>query len=250
MKLAIVAENIVKEFGGVKALDGLSLKIPEGITFGLLGPNGAGKTTLIRILVGILSPTSGKVEVLGKRPGTRESALEKGYMTQQSALYQDLTVEENLEFFAKMFGVGGKEKRRRRIDEILKLVDLVERRKALVSSLSGGMKQRTSLACALIHEPKVLFLDEPTVGVDPALRKVFWDHFKRLSDAGATVVISSHVMDEAERCDRLGLLRNGKLLIEGSLDDILEKTSAAKLEEAFLSLESGGLPVLEGGSVG
>lgn len=171
-------------------------------------------------------------------------------MTQQSALYQDLTVEENLEFFAKMFGVGGKEKRRRRIDEILKLVDLVERRKALVSSLSGGMKQRTSLACALIHEPKVLFLDEPTVGVDPALRKVFWDHFKRLSDAGATVVISSHVMDEAERCDRLGLLRNGKLLIEGSLDDILEKTSAAKLEEAFLSLESGGLPVLEGGSVG
>lgn len=236
---AIIVKDLVKEFKGARALDGLSLTIPEGITFGLLGPNGAGKTTLIRILVGIVSPTSGTASVLGGRPGSPSIAERVGYMTQLPALYQDLTVEENIEFFAKIFCIADRAQRRKRVEELLELVELTDKRKTLVSALSGGMKQRASLACALVHSPKLLFLDEPTVGIDPALRRVFWDHFKRLNEQGVTIIVSSHVMDEAERCDRLGLLHRGKLLIEGSLAEILAATGCSKLEEAFLALEEG-----------
>lgn len=241
MKPVVFVRDLVKEFKGFRALDGLSLEIPAGKTFGLLGPNGAGKTTLIRILVGSIAPTSGEVSVLGGRPGSRANAKRIGYMTQLPALYQDLSVEENLEFFAKVFGVDGREARRHRIEELLTLVDLAPKRRTLVASLSGGMKQRVSLACSLVHSPKLLFLDEPTVGVDPGLRRSFWDYFKQLNADGVTIIVSSHVMDEAERCDKLGLFRNGKLLIEGNLSEILKATSATKLEEAFLALEHYGL---------
>ncbi len=240
MEPVVAVKGLVKDFKRIRALDDLSLEIPAGITFGLLGPNGSGKTTLIRTLVGLISPTSGDVKVLGHKPGSREIARKIGYMTQLPALYNDLSVEENLEFFAKIFGIEGRKERRSKVEEALELVELTEERKALVSSLSGGMKQRASLACALVHSPKIIFLDEPTVGVDPALRISFWNHFKRLNAQGATIVVSSHVMDEAERCDRLALLRKGKLLIEGALSDILAATSSAKLEEAFLALESSG----------
>ncbi|MCL5291052.1 MAG: ABC transporter ATP-binding protein [Actinobacteria bacterium] len=241
MESVAMAKELVKEFKGVRALDGLSLEVPSGITYGLLGPNGAGKTTLIRILVGIASPTAGEAIVLGRRPGSSGNAREIGYMTQLPALYQDLSVAENLEFFAKVFGLEKKGERKQRIDEVLELVEMTGKQDSLVSSLSGGMKQRVSLACSLVHAPKLIFLDEPTVGVDPSLRRAFWDHFKRLNSEGVTIIVSSHVMDEAERCDRLGLLRRGRLLIEGSLSEILSATSETKLEEAFLALERDGL---------
>lgn len=238
MASAVVqTENLVKDFKGQRALDGLSLEIPQGITFGLLGPNGSGKTTLIRILVGVVKPTSGLAEVLGRKAASRDNSAEIGYMSQLPALYQDLSVEENLEFFAKIFGLVDRAKRKERVGGVLGLVELTHKRRTLVSALSGGMKQRVSLGCALIHSPTLLFLDEPTVGVDPALRMVFWDHFKRLNEQGVSIVVSSHVMDEAERCDKLGLLRDGKLLASGTLDQILTLTGETKLEQAFLSLE-------------
>ncbi len=221
----------------MQALDGLTLEIPAGITYGLLGPNGSGKTTLIRVLVGIMAPTSGEATVLGHKAGSPEVAQYVGYMTQLPALYQDLSIQENLEFFAKIFGLTNLKKRNSRIDELLDLVELTNKRKTVVSSLSGGMKQRTSLACALVHSPKLLFLDEPTVGVDPALRKTFWNYFKQLNTQGVTIVVSSHVMDEAQRSDKLALLRGGKLLIEGELSQILKATSKDQLEDAFLTLE-------------
>lgn len=239
---------MVKNFKTVRALDGLSLEIPSGITYGLLGPNGSGKTTLIRILVGIVSITSGEVSVLGQKPGVPEVARQIGYMTQLPALYNELTVQENLEFFAKIFGTA-KEKRFKRINELLDLVELSNKRKTVVSALSGGMKQRTSLACALVHSPKLLFLDEPTVGVDPALRITFWDYFKQLNNQGVTIVVSSHVMDEAQRSDHLALLRGGKLLIAGTLSTILKATSKKNLEEAFLAVETPGHSNKEDGSL-
>lgn len=238
-KYAIIAKNIVKNFKNTKALNGLTLEIPSGITYGLLGPNGSGKTTLIRIMVGIVKATSGEIKVLGFNPGEAEVAQMVGYMTQIPALYQDLTIRENLEFFSKIFGVKSKDQSKR-INELIDLVELEKKRNSVVSSLSGGMKQRTSLACALVHSPKLLFLDEPTVGVDPALRISFWNYFKKLNEQGVTIVVSSHVMDEAQRCDKLGLLRSGRLLTEGTLDQILKITSKQNLEDAFLALENEG----------
>jgi ABC-2 type transport system ATP-binding protein len=153
-----------------------------------------------------------------------------GYMTQQAALYPDLSVEENLQFFAAISGATGN------ITEALKTVDLEQRRNSVVATLSGGMKQRCSLACALVHQPRLLLLDEPTVGVDPQLRVQFWDHFREMAAAGITILVSSHVMDEAERCQRLGLIRDGKLLAEGTPDEVRARAGTNNLEEAFLRL--------------
>ncbi len=222
--------EVSKHFGAIHAVDGVNLAILRGEIYGLLGPNGSGKTTLIRLIIGLLRPTSGSVQLLGKSMPDKGVLNQVGYMTQASALYEELTVRENITFFAEMSGRFD----RSWIDEVIELVDLGKRADSAVRTLSGGMRQRASLACALAHRPQLLLLDEPTVGVDPQLRATFWSYFRRLADSGVTLIISSHVMDEAERCDRLGFLRQGKLLAEGSAADLRRAKGAATLEEAFL----------------
>jgi len=236
MTMPIETEQLHKHFGALRAVDGIDLAVQPGEIYGLLGPNGSGKTTLIRLLVGLMRPTSGRAVVLGHAMPNKATLSQVGYMTQAGALYDDLTVRENIDFFAAM--CGGVD--RARVDEVIALVDLDERAGSLVRTLSGGMKQRTSLACALAHRPRLLLLDEPTVGIDPQLRAVFWTYFRRLADDGVTLVISSHVMDEAERCDRLGLLRQGRLLAEGNASELRAQAGTATLEEAFLHFAEGG----------
>jgi len=227
---AVDVDNVVKSFGTMRALDGITLRVKAGEIYGLLGPNGSGKTTLIRAIVGLVAPDSGTVTVLGSRMPNLDILGSVGYMTQAAALYPDISVEENLRFFAAISGADSN------VDEVLKVVELEQRRKSVVATLSGGMRQRCSLACALVHRPRLLLLDEPTVGVDPQLRVQFWDHFRQLAAAGTTILISSHVMDEAERCQRLGLIRFGKLLGEGSPNQGRAAAGTNNLEEAFLKL--------------
>jgi ABC-2 type transport system ATP-binding protein len=229
--IAVDIEGIRKNFGGLRALDGVNLHIKTGEIYGLLGPNGAGKTTIIRAIVGLVAPDAGTVTVLGRRMPDVDNLRNVGYMTQQAALYPGLSVEENLEFFA---AINGAEKQG--VTDALKLVRLDDRRKSVVATLSGGMRQRCSLACALVHKPKLLLLDEPTVGVDPQLRVQFWEDFRRMADNGTTIIVSSHVMDEAERCQRLGLIQYGKVLAEGSPNEVRALAGTNNLEEAFLKL--------------
>ncbi len=227
---AVELGEVGKSFGRVKALDRVSLRVRNGEVYGLLGPNGSGKTTLIRILVGLVRPDAGTVTVLGRRLPDLAVLSQIGYMTQQAALYPDLSVEENVRFFATVNGAEG------HVDDALRVVELFDRRSSVVATLSGGMRQRCSLACALVHRPKLLLLDEPTVGIDPQLRLQFWAYFRELTKAGISIVVSSHVMDEAERCDRLGLLRFGRLLAEGTVDELKRRASVSRLEDAFLKL--------------
>ena len=227
---AVDIDNVVKSFGTIRALDGITLRVRQGEIYGLLGPNGSGKTTLIRAVVGLVAPDSGTVTVLGHRMPDLNILSSVGYMTQAAALYPDISVEENLRFFAAISGADSN------VDEVLRLVELEQRRKSVVATLSGGMRQRCSLACALVHRPRLLLLDEPTVGVDPQLRVQFWDYFREMAAAGTTILVSSHVMDEAERCQRLGLIRFGKLLGEGSPDEVRAAAGTNNLEEAFLKL--------------
>ncbi|MEO8606800.1 MAG: ABC transporter ATP-binding protein [Chloroflexota bacterium] len=233
MTNTIEIQNVYKQFGNVQALSGLSLQIEKGITYGLLGPNGAGKTTLIRTLVGLLVADKGQVTVLGKRMPDKAILSRMGYMTQSTALYDDLTVYQNVRFFASIYGV--RDRLDAAVSDAIALVDLSNRAKSRVRELSGGMKQRCSLACALVHQPDVLLLDEPTVGVDPQLRVQFWEHFRRLNAQGVTLVVSSHVMDEAERCDRLGFIRQGVVLAEGTSSELRARAQTDTLEAAFLS---------------
>ena len=227
---AVDAEDLTVRFGTVKALDRAALRIHSGEVYGLLGPNGAGKTTLIRSLVGLVAPEQGTITVLGRRMPNLDVLSSVGYMTQQAALYPDLSVEENLRFFATINGA------RDGVRDALQIVGLWERRGSLVSSLSGGMRTRCSLACALVHKPELLLLDEPTVGVDPLLRVQLWDRFQRMAKEGVTILVSSHVMDEAERCDRLGLIRFGRLLAEGTVQELNLRAGVSRLEDAFLKL--------------
>jgi len=240
MDTIVETHGLCKRFGPIRAVDGLDLAVRAGEIYGLLGPNGSGKTTLIRLLIGLLKPTAGRVTVLGQPMPGKAILDQVGYMTQASALYEDLTLRENVAFFAQMCGGAS----RARVDEVIALVELQDRATSLVRTLSGGMKQRTSLACALVHQPRLLLLDEPTVGVDPQLRATFWSYFRRLADEGVTLIVSSHVMDEVERCDRLGFIRQGKLLAEGSAAALRAQAGTATLEEAFLqfaaSREKGG----------
>jgi ABC-2 type transport system ATP-binding protein len=236
----VAANNLVKQFGEVRALDGLTLGIKKGESFGLLGPNGSGKTTFIRMVAGLVIPTSGDLMVLGESMPARADRVRPriGYMTQLQALYIDLSVWENVQFFARIFGMNDKAARNKRIEEVLDLVELLPRKDSLTANLSGGMKQRLSLACALVHEPELLLLDEPTVGVDPQLRQSFWGYFRSLNERGVTIIISSHVMDEADRCDRLGLIFYGKVLATGTPAEIRRLGSSDNLEQAFLTLSS------------
>jgi len=227
---AVEALQVSKRFGAQRALDGVTLRVRRGEVYGILGPNGAGKTTLIRSLVGLIVPDGGTVAVLGRRMPSLDILARVGYMTQQAALYPDLSAAENVRFFAEIYGADGG------VREALEFVDLWDRRDSVVSNLSGGMRTRCSLACALVHKPDLLLLDEPTVGVDPQLRVQLWDRFQRMAREGAAILVSSHVMDEAERCDRLGLIRFGRLLAEGTVAELKRQAGVERLEDAFLKL--------------
>jgi ABC-2 type transport system ATP-binding protein len=226
---AVDARGLSKRFGPITALDGVDLQVPPGQVFGLLGPNGAGKTTLIRSLVGLVRPDAGDLHVLGRRMPDVAVLSEIGYMTQAAALYADLTVEENVRFFAAIHGRGD-------VERALRFVHLHERRRSVTATLSGGMRTRLSLACTIVHRPRLLLLDEPTVGVDPRLRAELWDGLRAMAADGASIVVSSHVMDEAERCDRLGLILNGRILATGTADELRVKGGSQRLEDAFLAL--------------
>ena len=230
---AVEARDVRKRFGEVTALDGLTLTIRAGEIYGLLGPNGSGKTTFIRALAALIRPDGGEINELGMAPRAAVAAGAIGYMTQAAALYTELSVEENLRFFGALEGVTGIADR---IEEALRRVDLLDRRRSIVGTLSGGMRTRVSLAATLLHQPRLLLLDEPTVGIDPALRRDFWQHFRSLASGGVTILVSSHVMDEASRCDRLGLIRAGRLLAEGTAGELVQRAGTADLESAFLAL--------------
>jgi ABC-2 type transport system ATP-binding protein len=232
---AIAVTNLAFNYGRQKVLDGLSLEVPAGISFGLLGPNGAGKTTLIRLLVGLLKARAGTILTLGRKPSPRTAHL-VGYMPQLPSLYAELSVIQNIEFFARIYRLRERKQRAKRVEEVIKLVDLWEDRNKSAGNLSGGMKQRASLACAIVHNPTLLFLDEPTVGLDPELRVTFWEYFSALTRQGATLVISSHTMDDAAHCDRLAFMRDGQVIALGSPDELRQATGQAEatLEDAFL----------------
>lgn len=230
--------GLTMKFGKMSALNGVDLKIKYGENFGMLGPNGSGKTTLIRLLCGLLKPTAGEVTVMGNRMPSRANNPHVGYMTQMDAMYNDLTVRENVRFFASVYGLKGKA-REERIDEVLKVADLYKRQDSIVGTLSGGMKKRASMACVLVHRPKILFLDEPTVGVDPKLRAQFWDYFRELNKQGVTLIVSTHIMDEAERCSRLAFIRDGRILETGTPAQLKERMRCATLEEAYMCYAEG-----------
>lgn len=225
--------------GHYQALADVSLELPAGRITGLIGPSGAGKTTLIRSIVGRQKLTSGQVAVLGQPAGAAGLRSVVSYMTQERSIYEDLTVGENLRYFATMHGLTGR-MGRRALDEALASVHLADKRAVLAGSLSGGQKQRVSLAIALLGRPKLLVLDEPTVGLDPLLREQLWALFRELRDQGKTIIISSHVMDEAERCDELVLIRDGQVIATGTPDELCKRTGTKTVEQSFLKLVEAG----------
>jgi ABC-2 type transport system ATP-binding protein len=234
-KPAIQTKKVSFNYRKIKAVDNVSIEIPRGVSFGVLGPNGSGKTTFIRMLVGLLKPNSGAIRTLG-RPPSRKLARHIGYMPQLPALYSELSIGQNVDFFARIYGIKNKAQRQKLVKEAITMVGLWPRRKDSINKLSGGMKQRVSLACAIVHKPRLLFLDEPTVGVDPALRVKFWEYFRSLTEKGVTIIISSHTMDDAAHCDRLAFLREGKVIAQGSPGELKQATGSpgASLEDAFL----------------
>ena len=215
--LAIRARGLTKRFDKLVAVDHVDLDVPARRVYGFLGPNGSGKSTTIRMLCGLLTPTDGEIEVLGLRMPAQADALRAriGYMTQRFSLFEDLTVRENLEFLAAIQGVP-RHKTKARIDELVEQYHFTDRQRQLAGTMSGGQKQRLALACAVIHEPELLFLDEPTSAVDPESRRDFWEKLFELADAGTTLLVSTHLMDEAERCHRLAILDRGALVADGT----------------------------------
>jgi ABC-2 type transport system ATP-binding protein len=235
--VSIETRALTKTYGKFTAVDALDLMVEPGEMYGLLGPNGAGKTTVIKVLCGLLRLTSGEAYLLGKRIPDKSLASRIGYMPQETALYIGLTVHQNLSFFGRIFGLSRAEVAERE-RQLLAFIDLEKWRDELVMNLSGGMMHRVSLACALIHRPPLLFLDEPTVGVDPELRASFWDYFEELKAEGATILITTHYMDEANHCDRVGFMRDGRMIAEGRPDEILSASGMPSLEDAFLAFAS------------
>jgi len=220
---AILARGLSKRFGQLQAVEGVDLTVPRASVYGFLGPNGSGKSTTIRMLCGLLTPSAGDIEVLGLKIPEQAEALRKriGYMTQKFSLYEDLTVRENLEFLATVQGLS-KDARRSRIEELLAAYSLADRAKQLAGTMSGGQKQRLALAGATVHQPELLFLDEPTSAVDPESRRDFWEKLFDLADAGTTILVSTHYMDEAERCHRIAILDTGRLVADGTPAELTE----------------------------
>lgn len=237
---AVEVHQLVKRFDGFTAVDGVSFRVGRGEIFGFLGPNGAGKTTVIRILCGLLRPSAGQALVDGLDVSVAPEAVRRriGYMSQKFSLYDDLTVEENIRFFAGVYGVTG-----RRLAEreryVLEMAGLEQRRDSLTRLLPGGYKQRLALGCAILHEPPIVFLDEPTSGVDPIARRAFWDLIRALAAAGRTVFVTTHYMDEAENCHRLALMHRGRIVALGSpaeLKSLAAGAGRASLEDVFVTL--------------
>ena len=232
-ELIVHTESLSKRFGSLVAVRDVSLDVYKGEIFGVLGPNGAGKSTTIRMLCGILDPSGGKGSVVGFDIARDSERIKEriGYMTQRFSLYEDLTVAENLRFYAGIYGLRGAA-RAKRIDAAIATAGLGDRRNQIAGTLSGGWKQRVALACATVHEPPLLFLDEPTAGVDPVSRRDFWSQIHRIAAEGTTVLVTTHYMDEAERCHRLAFIFGGKLLDVGTPDEIIARAelSAAELE--------------------
>lgn len=235
---AVRTEGLRKTFGDLVAVDDLSLTIERGEVFGLLGPNGSGKTTTIRMLTGLLQPASGSASVAGidviRSPGEVRRVI--GYMSQRFGLYDDLTVRENIRFYASVYGLRGAA-REGRIDELLEELLLARRTGQLAGTLSGGWKQRLALACATAHRPRMLFLDEPTAGVDPAARRLFWELIHQLARAGTTIVVTTHYMDEAARCGRLGFMSRGKLIAVGTGEEVMAHFAQPSIEDVFVLLQ-------------
>ncbi|MGB6064269.1 MAG: ABC transporter ATP-binding protein [Desulfomonilaceae bacterium] len=237
-EIAVFAQELVKTFGSFVAVDHISFEVPKGEIFGFLGPNGAGKTTTIKILCGLLTPTSGTARVSGWDVSTEYEEIKKhiGYMSQKFSLYEDLTVEENINFFGGIYGLEGGRKRERDA-WVLEMAGLTERRTSLTRELALGWKQRLALGCALLHEPPVLFLDEPTSGVDPVSRRGFWDLIHGLALHGVTIFVSTHYMEEAEYCNRLALMSKGRIIALGTPGELKKNW----MKDAVLELESADL---------
>jgi ABC-2 type transport system ATP-binding protein len=229
--LAIRCRGLRVVRGGRTVLPGLDLDVPAGQLVGLLGPSGGGKSTLMRSVVGAQRVAGGEVTVLGLPAGHRELRSRVGYVTQAASVYDDLTIGENLRYFAKVVSAPPDD-----VERVLAQVDLADRSGSVVSELSGGQRSRVSLAVALLGRPELLVLDEPTVGLDPVLRRDLWQLFRSLAENGATLLVSSHVMDEATRCDRLVMLHEGQVLADATLDELLDRTGARDADDAFLGL--------------
>lgn len=233
-EVCVSIRSVSKSFGKHPVLQNINLEIYEGEIFGLLGPSGAGKTTLVKELSGLDEPTEGENFLFQQKMPSLQLIKRIGYMAQSDALYEDLSAKENLQFFSELYGLKG-QKQAQRINEVMELVQLSGDITKLVTNYSGGMKRRLSLAIALLHEPELLILDEPTVGIDPVLRKSIWKAFTDLKTQGKTLIVTTHVMDEADKCDRLGLIRDGKLIAVGTPKELKEQTNASTIEEAFLA---------------
>jgi len=243
---AVEIDNLVKRFGDFVAVDHVSMRVKPGEIFGFLGPNGAGKSTTIRILCGLLAPTSGSARVGGIDVVANPEAVKHniGYMSQKFSLYDDLTVEENIDFFSGIYGVEGARQRERK-EYVLKMAGLEDRRGSLTRVLAGGWKQRLALGCAILHEPPILFLDEPTSGVDPIARRGFWDLIYQLSASGHTVFVSTHYMDEAEYCHRLALMYRGKVIALDSPADLKHSLDAVNILRLECSDVRGAMSLLQ-----
>jgi ABC-2 type transport system ATP-binding protein len=235
---AVETTGLRKVFGSLVALEGLDLVIKRGEVFGLLGPNGSGKTTTIRMLTGLMAPTGGRASVVGFDVATQAEKLRRriGYMSQRYGLYDDLTVAENVRFYAGLYGITGREGAQR-VRAQLADFQLEGRARQLAGTLSGGWKQRLALACATTHRPAMIFLDEPTAGVDPASRRLFWDRIYNLAESGTTILVTTHYMDEAERCERLAFLSRGQLIALGTPREVTTRFEAASIEDVFVNLQ-------------
>jgi len=232
----VTIRNLYKRFGDFVAVDDVSLDVTRGEVFGFLGPNGAGKSTTIRMLCGLLSPSSGSATVAGFAVGAESEQIRRniGYMSQKFSLYDDLTVEENIDFFGGLYGVRGARLADRR-EFAIAMAGLEQKRREMTGMLAGGWKQRLALGCAILHEPPVLFLDEPTSGVDPIARRQFWDLIYGLSEAGNTIFVTTHYMEEAEYCHRIALMYRGRTIALGAPADLKRERGAANMEEVFVS---------------
>jgi ABC-2 type transport system ATP-binding protein len=235
---AVHTEKLTKVFGEITAVDGVTFDINRGEVFGVLGPNGSGKTTTIRMLCGLLKPTSGTATVAGFDVRTQSEEIRRhiGYMSQRFGMYEDLTVAENLDFYSSLYGLAGEEKRKR-MAELFDELGLRPRINQLVGTLSGGWKQRISLACAIAHHPLVLFLDEPTAGVDPAARRRFWETIYELAKGGTTILVTTHYMDEAARCQRIAFLSRGHLIAVGTTEEVTRQFGKSTIEDVFIELQ-------------
>jgi ABC-2 type transport system ATP-binding protein len=237
MSAAVEIRNLYKRFGTFTAVDDVSLTVEKGEIFGFLGPNGAGKSTTIRMLCGLLTPSSGSASVAGFDVATEPESIRRniGYMSQKFSLYDDLTVEENIDFFSGIYGVP-RERRAERKEYVVAMAGIGERRGTLTKLLAGGWKQRLALGCAILHQPAILFLDEPTSGVDPIARRAFWDLIYQLSGAGHTILVSTHYMDEAEYCHRLALMYRGRTIALGAPAELKNQSGLSTMEEVFVHL--------------